>query len=97
MKSQNLSFLNKALAYLLFVSIVIRFVHCQLTKNLKTEKQFQEFRYFSFAGFVGFVLVLMAMLTTEITASLLVTSWFALFVCAVLFEMYFDLSSKFKE
>ena len=73
------TFSQKLIAYVLFLSIVVRFIFCQLTKNLNDEKQFQEFRYFSFAGFIGFLIALGINEVLSLPNLAIVAIWMILF------------------
>ncbi len=80
----------------MFLSIVVRFIFCQLTKNLNDEKQFQEFRYFSFAGFIGFLIALGINEVLSLPNLAIVAIWMILFVITELLGKAFHFSNWFK-
>ena len=97
MKIKGLNFLQKLTAYLLFISIVIRFIACQLSKDFLTERQVKEFRYYSFAGFIGILIAICTSLIDSVPNSVILYVWVGFFIAADLLEKKLHLSKVFEE
>jgi FtsH-binding integral membrane protein len=94
---KGLNLFQRLLAYVLFLSIVIRFIACQLTKGFTTDRQVKEFRYFSFAGLIGLLIAILVSSFDEVGSFALLYSWFGFFVVAEMVERKFHLSKLFEE
>jgi len=94
---KGLNLFQRLLAYVLFLSIVIRFIACQLSKNFTTDRQVKEFRYFSFAGLIGLLIAILVSSFDEVGSFTLLYSWFGFFVAAEIVERQFHLSKLFEE
>jgi hypothetical protein len=94
---KGLNLFQRLLAYVLFLSIIIRFIACQLTKRFITERQVKEFRYFSLAGLIGLVLALLLSAIDGVSGYLILYAWFGFFVVAEVLERQFHLSKLFEE
>ena len=95
MKTEGLSVLQKFIAYSLFISIVVRFVACQLTKNYTSQQQLKTFRYYSYTGFIGAVIALSFNMLDVLPRLLPLIVWLLLFVVANFLERRFKWSKLF--
>lgn len=94
---KGLNLFQRILAYVLFLSIVIRFIACQLSKGFTTDRQVKEFRYFSFAGLIGLLIALLVSSFEGVGGFSLFYIWFGFFVVAEMVERKFYLSKLFEE
>ena len=95
MKTEGLSLPQKFIAYSLFISIVVRFVACQLTKNYTSQQQLKTFRYYSYTGFIGAVIALSFNMLDVLPRLLSLIVWLSLFVVADFLERRFEWSKLF--
>jgi hypothetical protein len=97
MTPSGLNFIQRLVAYILFISIVIRFISCQLSKSFTTERQVEEFRYYSFAGFVGVLIAIGTSFIIEMPHGAILYLWIGFFIVADVSEKKFQLSKLFKK
>jgi hypothetical protein len=97
MNPSGLNSIQRLVAYVLFISIVIRVISCQLTKNYTSTHQLNEFSYYSFAGFVGVLIAIGTSFIIEMPHSAILYLWVGFFIVADVSEKKSQLSKLFKK
>ncbi|MGK0369337.1 MAG: hypothetical protein ACJAYZ_001205 [Bacteroidia bacterium] len=97
MTPSGLNFIQRLVAYVLFISIVIRFISCQLSKSFTTERQVEEFRYYSFAGFVGVLIAIGTSFIIGMPHGAILYLWIGFFIVEDVLEKKFQFSKLFKK
>jgi hypothetical protein len=92
MNPSGLNSIQRLVAYVLFISIVIRVISCQLTKNYTSTHQLNEFSYYSFAGFVGVLIAIGTGFKIGIPHSIILYLWIGFFILVDVLEKKFQFS-----